>query len=342
MYELEYLMKLRHFLFSREVGIELFKIIFTALFGFITFRAYQMYRNKNDNSKLYIQMIKLEREMLENQKLLRGIIDSHSEYYLLDRVFRGDSGEDIYNIYSLISSLNSYVRQDNIYEEGNPVGIDYSYTEIPYVLIEELEYEKNETEVHGERYPGHLENINIEIDKCRSKSIFKVLIEIEKHTKDINIISREISAPIEFLKIKLNEFNTKEDLKKRKILHEFCSQLLDENNIFSDSLEMFKNYENIARRIHKEKFYKKSFNNIEFKAWKQEEMDLLGVYSSEDYLELEEYYNTNKKIEIGSWELERAEKLYKEMSDVYDDRIIKIKNLLIKTLKKTNWIFGNI
>lgn len=335
-------MKLRKFLFSREVRIESFKIIFTALLGFITFKVYQMYRNKKDNSKLYIKMIKLEREMLENQKLLRDIIDSHSEYHLLDRVFGVNSGVGIYDIYKLVCSLNSYVHKDIIYESGNSVGIEYVYTEIPYILIEELELEKKEAMVHGERYPGYLESINIEIEECRSKSIFKVLLEIENNTKDINMKSHELGGPIEYLKIKLNEFNLKEDVQKRKTLHNFCSQLLDEKNIFSDSLEMFKNYENLARKTHKEKFYRKSFDIVEFKVWKQQEMDLLGVYSLEDYLGLEEYYNTNKNIKIGSWEIEKAEKLYKEMKYIYDDRILKIKDLLIKTLKKTNWIFGNI
>lgn len=335
-------MKLRNFLFSREVGIELFKIIFTALFGFITFKVYQMYRNKKDNSKLYIKIIKLERKMLENQKLLRDIIDSHSEYHLLDRVFGVNDGEGIYDIYKLVYSLNSYVHEEIIYEAANPVGIEYIYTEIPYILIEGLELEKKEVMVNGEKYPGYIESINIQIEECRNKSIFKVLEEIENNTKDINIKSHELGEAIEYLKIKLNKFNLKEDVEKRKTLHSFCSKLLDEKNVFSDSLEMFKNYENLARKTQKEKNYRSSLNNVEFKVWKQQEMDLLGVYSLENYLKLEEYFNTNKNIKIGSWEIEKAEKLYEEMEYIYDDRILKIKDLLIKTLKKTNWIFGNI
>lgn len=50
----ELLIKICDFIFSKEVGIELVKIAFTALIGFITFKIYQMYRNKKDNSKLSI------------------------------------------------------------------------------------------------------------------------------------------------------------------------------------------------------------------------------------------------------------------------------------------------
>lgn len=54
----ELLIKICNFIFSKEVGIELVKISFTALIGFITFKIYQMYRNKKDNSKLYIVELK--------------------------------------------------------------------------------------------------------------------------------------------------------------------------------------------------------------------------------------------------------------------------------------------
>ena len=53
----EWFTKLCNFIFSREVGIELIKVVLTGLIGFVTFKIYQMYRNKKDNSRLYIQMI---------------------------------------------------------------------------------------------------------------------------------------------------------------------------------------------------------------------------------------------------------------------------------------------
>ena len=72
----EWFEKLSVFIFSREVAIELIKVAFTAVFGFITFKIYQMYRNKKDNSKLYIQIIKLEREFIGNLQIIQDIIDN--------------------------------------------------------------------------------------------------------------------------------------------------------------------------------------------------------------------------------------------------------------------------
>lgn len=334
--------KLRDFIFSREVGIELVKVAFTALIGFVTFKIYQMYRNKKDNSKLYIQMIKLEREIAKNLQLIEAIIDDHSRYQLLNSIFRGDKSEGLYDLFELVDSLNLYVYQNIIYEYGEPVDAEYVYAEYPYEIIQQLNFERSQVEAEGENYPGHLDDIDAAIEKHEEKSIFTLLVEIEKAIECINIDNHEMRSSIEYLREKLNKYNSNDSVYKNKTLDKFCSQLINRNNIFSESLNLFKDYENLSRKIHKEKFYKDVPSKIEFKVWQNQDMDLLGIYSSEDYLILEEFYHKNNIIEIGNWELERAEELSKEMQTLYEERILRIRDMLKKTLNKTNWIFGKI
>lgn len=338
----EWFPKLYNFIFSKEVGIELVKVAFTGLIGFITFKIYQMYRNKKDNSKLYIQMIKLEREITKNLQLLDAIIDDHSRYHLLDSIFKSEKAEGLYRLYELVNSINNYVYQDIIYEYGEPVDAEYVYSERPYEIIEHLNYEKSELESEGENYPGQLEDINSEIEKYEKMSIYKLLVEIERLIKNINVENHEMRKAIVYLCEKVTAYNSNDIKYKKKTLDQFCSQLLDGNNEFTESLVNFKEYENLSRKIHKEKSHKKIPNQIEFKVWHTQDMDLLGVYSTDDYLKLEEFYHKYNIVEIGDWQLDRAEELKTEIQSIYDDRVNEIKNKLKKTLRKTNWLFGKI
>ncbi|OWZ83368.1 hypothetical protein [Natranaerobius trueperi] len=327
------------FLFSQAVAIELFKIIVTALFGFISFKIFQMYRNKKDNSRLYIQIIELEREIVKNQELLRKIIDYHSKYYLLDSLFRGENTEGLYELYGLVNSLKLYVNQDIVYGKGEP-DVEVAYTEKPLEIIRHLNCERNQIEADGEQYRSHLESIDADIERYECKSIYNLLLDIENRAKALDMKDHELHDPIEYLIVNIEKFNSLKGTQKRKNLDEFCSHLIDKSNIFLDSLKLFNDYEDVSRMIHNDN--EKAYEKFEFKVWQQQDLILLGVYSTEDYLALEEYYHKNRIIEISNWEIEKAEKMYREMQYIYEIRILKIKDMLKKTLDKTNWIFGNI
>lgn len=338
----EWFTKLCNFIFSKEVGIELVKIAFTALIGFVTFKIYQMYRNKKDNSKLYFQMIKLEREIINNLQLLDTIIDDHSRYHLLDSLFSNEKAEGLYRLYELVNSINNYVYLNKIYEYGEPVDAEYVYSESPYEIIDHLNYKKSEVESEGENYTGQLEDINSEIEEYEKMSIYKLLVEIEDLIKDIDVENHEMRNAIVYLCEKVTAYNSNDIKYKKKTLDEFCSQLLDGNNAFAESLVDFKEYKNLSRKLQKEKSHKKIVNQIEFKVWHTQDMDLLGVYSTDDYLKLEEFYYKYNIVEIGDWQLDRAEELKTEIQSIYDDKVNEIKNKLQKTLRKTNWLFGKI
>lgn len=301
-----------------------------------------MYRNKKDNSKLYIQIIKLEREIKGNLQLLDDIIDNHSRHDLLEPLFKNDKAEDIYKLYELVNSINNYVYEDVIYEHGEPVGVEYIYLEIPYLIIDGLNYDKNEVESEGEIYHGQLEYINSEIEKYQNISIYKVFVEIEELIKDMNVENHEMKNAITYLHKEVTAYNLKEIKYRSKTLNQFCLHLLDGNNIFAESLADFKEYKNLSRKIDKENPHKKLQNKIEFKVWHKQDMDLLGVYSTDDYLKLEEFYHKYGIVEIGDWQLDRAEELKEEIESIHDDIVNEMKNRLKKTLRKTNWLFRKI
>ena len=338
----EWFEKLSDFIFSREVAIELIKVAFTALFGFITFKIYQMYRNKKDNSKLYIQMIKLEREIISNLQIIQDVIDNHSRHQLLDFLFRGDNTEGVYDLFELVNSLNQYGYQDYIYENGEPVDVEYVYAERPYEIIKDLNNERHQVETEGEDYQGHLNYIDTEIERLEKKSIYDLLVEIENKAKTVNIEGHEILNSIQLLLKALQKFNAKDITYRRKMLDEFCLKLLNGDNIFADFFKLFSEYRILSLKLNNRKSSRVAPNKIEFKTWQNQDMDLLGIYNSEDYLILEEFYHKNSVIEIYNFEIEKAEELQKLMQTLYEERIKKIKDALKKTLNKTNRLFGKI
>jgi hypothetical protein len=201
---------------------------------------------------------------------------------------------------------------------------------------------RNQIESEGESYSGQLDDIDSEIKKQNEKSIFNLFVEIEKSIESFDIDNYELSSSIKYLRKKVNVYNSNDIKYKRKTLDDFCSKLLDGNNAFSESLLDYKEYKDLSRKLHKEKPYKKIANKLVFKVWHSQDMDLLGVYSTEDYLKLEEFYHKYSFIEIGDWQLDRAEELKTEIQFIYDDKVNEIKNKLKKTLKRTNWLFRKI
>src|SRR5690625_5031401 len=103
------LIKLGKILYSKEVALEVIKLLLTALFGFVTFKIYQTYRNKQSNSILFIEMEKLEIELINNKDKLVKLMDMHDEYKKLkDRFFNSDDNS-LMKLYSRVNELNLYV-----------------------------------------------------------------------------------------------------------------------------------------------------------------------------------------------------------------------------------------
>lgn len=253
-------------------------------------------------------MINLEREITRNIHILRDIIDDHSRYQLLNSIFMNDKSEDLYDLFELINSLNNYVDQEFIYGDGGPVegpvDVKYVYAKRQYKTIEDLSCAKSYIEDKGEDYVGQLDYIKNEITKYEEELIFDLLEKIEERIVLTKIDNCDMRNSVEYLCRKLNKYNSYDNTYKNKILDEFCSKLLDGNNVFSDSLNLFKNYKELSRKlkIKKEKMYRKEFSKvkIEFKVWQNQDMNLLSVYNLEYYLILEEFYQKNSVIEIGN------------------------------------------
>ena len=163
------LKKLSHFLTSREVGLEFIKALITAIFGFITFKIYQLYRNKKDNINLYIQMIKLERELIKNKEKLKKVIDQHKEYNSLKILFNYEERNSLLNLYSQVNSLNSYIYENIIFENGEPADVRYDYLEVQYETIRHLEEEIGYLLYSDKDYSVQIDELKYDIEQLKKR-----------------------------------------------------------------------------------------------------------------------------------------------------------------------------
>lgn len=335
--------KLAEFLISQEVAIELVRVIFTALAGYITFRVYQRYRNKKDNTRLYIVLIKLERELEDNMKVLKAIIDMHSDYDLLKEAYLGEIGAKRLSLYRKIDSLGWYTYEDLVIERERVLSAEHVYAVRPYMMIKGLTQVKDQIQCDGESFEGQLDEIDAQLRACNECSIYDVLGEIEELARDLLSYDLEANGALEYLCQEISAFNLLKQDRKDRRLHEFCVGLVDKENVFSKTLSSFRRFEELDRRVTRPENLKQAAGStLTFKLWRSLDVDLLGVYDPDYYLELDEYYCDSSSISIGDWERDRAITLRNRMNDLLHNRLIRTRVALGKTLSKTNWLFGDL
>lgn len=336
-------LKILDIVFSRAVAIELIKAFITAIFGYITFKIYQTYKNKKDNNLLYIQVIKLQTELLNNSSILEKVIKEYDEFYLLKEKFQNDK---VLEIYKKIHMLNLFVDEDPVRDVyGEIVDVEYNYYEIPYQLINDIQYNIDILQENEEEYINHvkIEDLKLQSDELRKKSIYNELTEIENLIRKFINLSDKFKVPLDFCLNEIGKFNLLSSDEKRSSLNKFCKNLLEGVNVFSATLKSYDRLIRLGIRF-KKKNIKSSNDTIElkFERWNKLEVSLLASYDANNFIILEEFYNNNKEIGIGIWEESVIRLLYKDLNDNISKILIKMKSNLENALSLTNSLFKNI
>lgn len=282
--------------FLNSLYLEVFKAICTFLFGFISFKIFQRYKNKKDNNKLYIKIIRLEKEIEKNKLVLEEIINQYIEEELLEKQFyiNGSFNNELYILYNKINGLNSYVYQEFEYYNGEQVACKYIYNEKPYEIIRELE---NAISGYDSKYDNYCVNdLQEELEYYKKQNIYSEFNDIENYISQILINEFILKEALEFLYKKLKKYNSLNKEDKSKYLHSFCTSILDKENKFTDTLNKYKTLEKIKRMTtNKKNKYKVE---LEFKLWGELDIELLAVYDAESYLEIEELYTELSGLSI--------------------------------------------
>lgn len=80
--------------FIKSCLLEVVKASVTFLFGYISFSIYERYKNKKDNNKLYVQFLRLEKEILNNKRKIDNTLNEYIALEVLNQQFYIDNTLD--------------------------------------------------------------------------------------------------------------------------------------------------------------------------------------------------------------------------------------------------------
>jgi hypothetical protein len=315
----------------------------TFVFGYISFKLFQIYKNKKENNKLYIKLIKLKKEIDENKCQIEEILNEYIEKEILTEHFYYNNGiftDKLYRLYYHIDQLEMFYIEEPIYEYGEQIGVEHRYTDKPYQIISDLQSEIGWSEISEDYSNYDTENLREQIANYENKVIYNELAKIQEKTSELLENGWESHDSIKFLYSKLKKFNVLLKEEKIKYLDKFCTLILREENEFTESLNSFRRLKNLKEKLEVKS--KKSKFKMKFVLWESIDVDLLAVYNAETYLTLEEIYTNLSKLEMNM----NHEGSIKEVHDILINQlepiIVAEEKKLKKTLSKTNRFFSGV
>lgn len=316
--------------FGNSLALEFFKAGMVCIFGIISFRTFERFKNKKEATKLYIALKKLEKDIEDNKKAIQEVINEYIELEILEKHFNVDENwnEQLKKLYENISSLSCFKNFDGIDENGY---VYEHYADRQYDVIRDLEGELHYCD-NTEEY----ENTKYKLEYYRKLDIYT---EFDKIYNEINKLIKNgflINPPLDFFKKKLEKYNQLEKEKKNRYLERFCKIILEEKNDFTESLEIYREIKIKTTKLNSNDKIKLNFNT-----WDTiENIDILALYDVESYMEIEDLYKKLfEYININNKDL--LENKYKFLEELLE-HIIKHEKKLKKILRKNNRYFKDV
>ncbi|NFK79432.1 hypothetical protein FDA95_12650 [Clostridium botulinum] len=329
--------------FFRSIILELMKAAITFIFGYISFKLFQRYKNKKDNNKLYIKIIKLEKELNQNKDNVEKILNEYIEKEILEEQFyiNREYSEELYKLYCDITQLElTYYVEEPVYEMGEQVGVEYVYSDRPYQIIDNIQYGISSIENDNDCDYDEIKSLEEQLSYYENKNIYDEFAELENRLCNFLHQNSKLHESIKFLYSKVKKYNELSKQEKSKYLNKFCILIFEKENQFTVSLENFKILKKLTDKL--DNTNKKSKLKLNFNLWETIDIDLLAVYSAETYLILEELYLKLNNLEIIINNGESVKEAYNILINKLEPIIVKERDKLKKTLLRTNRLFSGI
>lgn len=326
--------------FIISIYTEIIKAIITFLFGYISFKIFERYRSKKDNNRLFIQLIKLEREVKENKKKIEDAIDEYIELELLLEEFKINNkfNESLYKLYSKINNLKIYTRIEYDFDENGEI-IDFKeiYTEKAYEMINEMSRYIDSYDINDYDVDNDIDSLIKELEYYEQNNIYTEIDDIYMEIEKFNNDNCKMKEALSFLKLKIEKYNSLSEADKKRYLNLFCKTILEKDNEFTQSLKIYQRIQCLENRFK---------NNIkiklDFKLWDEQDSNLLVIYNAELYLELDDAYNNFKNFEISVSNYKELEDTKEIIEKKLENNIKKHKNIIRKILIKNNRLFKGL
>lgn len=317
----------------RTLFIESFKAGITLLFAYISFRFFQNYKEKSQNNKVYIKMLKLNDDIRRNIEKIYEVLELYKEGERLQRNLKIQGSNEVY-YYDIAHKISEII---NLYY------IDRSYIDFYQELVEVYYFDRypiqsiaemsNEIEYikQGTCDPEEIAIAENEFDYIAKKDIFNDLKEL------YDLISKaDKEKKLDKVNCKLFKFNNKEVSAKNKELDEFCQEIFLRNKTINEIKEKYKRYNFLVGKVITND--KKENIKLNFKRFTDSD-GVLSEYNAEFYFRIEdilEKYN-NKEILLNDRNI--LENTCKELEQ-YKCDVEKEINIIKKKIDSTKRFFG--
>ena len=317
----------------RAMFIELFKAGVTLLFAYISFRFFQNYKEKKENNKTYIKLLKLKDNIKRNIEKINEIINLYIE------------GEKLHNKLKINGSLEKYYYDiaQKIKEIVNLYLIDESYTDFYNELVEvssfnryPIEYIRDvSNEIEYLRQVSGSEReiaiLEMESDSLQQKDIMKDLEELYTI-----IIEADKDKKLKHISDDLEKFNEKDITTREKELNKLCKEILQKDKKIIELLDKYDRYNWLVGKVLENRD-KEEVTLILTKIDDKDEV--LAAYDAEFYFEIETFidrYNNSKISVDNRLLLDRTNQELTEFKSKLDMKIKEIK----KKVDSTKLLFG--
>jgi hypothetical protein len=278
----------------------------------------------------------------QNKYKLEGILNEYIEKEILNDNFYYDGvySDELYGIYYDVDQFNGYYMEEAIYDCQDQVGVEYHYCSKPYQIINDINSQISWMEISDNYNYDEIESLKEQLSYFESKVIYNEFLVIQQRISMFLEHDFELYESIKFLHSKLEKFNSLQEEKKDKYLHKFCKLILDEENIFTVSLNNFRRLNTLKEKLDSKNRHTKL--KLDFSLWESIDVDLLAVYDAETYLALEELYLKLSNLEINVNMEDSVKDVHKLLVTELEPLIVKEEKILKKTLTKTNRLFNGI
>lgn len=317
----------------RTMFIELFKAGVTLLFAYISFRFFQNYREKKENNKTYIKLLKLKDNIKRNIEKINEIINLYIEGEKLHSELKinGSLEKYYYDIAKKIKDIiNLYLIDESYTDFYNELVETSSFNRYPIEYIRdvsnEIEYLRQVSSTEGE-----IESLEIDLDSLQQKDIMKDLEELYTI-----IVEADKDKKLKHISDDLEKFNEKDITTREKELNKLCKEILQKDKKIIELLDKYDRYDWLVGKILENRD-KEEVTLILTKIDDKDEV--LAAYDAEFYFEIETFidrYNNSKISVDNRLLLDRTNQELTEFKSKLDVKIKEIK----KKVDSTKLLFG--
>lgn len=312
---------------GRSLVLELVKCVCTFFIGYFSFKIFERYKNRQEYINLYILLTNLRSDISKNKEVINSALNKNIEIELLSDNFNKDKkfDSDLSELYDCIIHLDRYKEYGSYIDESGDYEFMYFYNEKLYKDIADLE----NYIYWGPEEGDDIEVLKVELDRYKNMTIYDEFKKIHNKLNELIECGFTLNKSLEFLKFKLEKFNSYQVEEKKRYLDKFCKLILEGKNIFTKSLKLYTYINDEKKKLCKKEI------ELSFSPYDIKDINLIAIYDLDLFTDIRDFLKKFDKLLIKKEEtsvLEETLNLICKFENKIDKSEKKFKNILDKKI----------